>query len=229
MLFIGSRGCAFHCTYCCNRKLKELYAGAGNYIRRMSFEKYVEHLETLYTRHFPDTIRLLAKLAYPYYAQMYNLVFFPGSALYERAVRDHIIAGREDSGAELHFRGGFKYESHAWKQKNLYLNALLFLAEGKATRARVGFLPRPLIPLLTHPIVVRRLRRRSIPALSKTVIAVKMAALALRARIGGLLKQAIGDPAAVYDLWGYFLRKARRHSDSSVRATSRPAVSGGFR
>lgn len=319
VLFIGSRGCAFHCTYCCNRKLKELYADSGKYLRRMSVGKYVDHLETLYARHFPsatdfflmdedfllrsaeeleefavlyrrrvgipfeimaspttvkdaklrplveaglwrlrmgvesgsertkreiydrrisnrvvleaaetvrkhrtvvpcyffiignpyeeeadlvDTIRFLCHLPQPYYAHMYNLVFFPGSALYERAIRDRIITGPEESGTELHFRRGFKYKKHVWKHKNLYLNALVFLAEGKATRTRVGLLPRLAIPWLIHPRTIRVLGPRT--RLSEALIAGKMKSLALRAKAGAILKRVIGEPTAVYDLRRYF-------------------------
>ena len=51
-LSIGSRGCAFHCTYCCNRELKDLYAGNGKYIRKMSPARYVEQIAALHRRHF---------------------------------------------------------------------------------------------------------------------------------------------------------------------------------
>src|ERR1019366_8478813 len=101
-----------------------------------------------------DTLRLMARLAYPYYTNIYNLVFFPGSELFDRAVRDGIIAGAQDSGFELHFRAGLKYRKHAWKHKNLYLNGLLFLTEGKVTRRRLGLLPRMMIPFLTRPGVI---------------------------------------------------------------------------
>ena len=49
---------------------------------------------------------------------------------------------------------GLKYREHAWKQRNLYLNGLLFLTEGKATKRRLGLLPRSMIPFLARPGVV---------------------------------------------------------------------------
>jgi len=323
--FIGSRGCALHCTYCCNRSLKELYAGNGKYLRRMSAAKYVEHLETMYRTHFPnatdfflldedffmrsaaelrefsrlyrerigipfecmcsplrvtaekmeilvqaglwrlrvgvesgsertkrqiydrnipndavlaasrtlkkfsqviplyffiignpyeeqgdltDTLRLLTGMAYPFQTNIYNLVFFPGSALYERAVADGTISGDRDSGWELDFLGGFRYQSHVWKQKNLYLNALLCLVEGKTTKHRLGMLPRLLIPLLIHPRVIQFVEPRK--AISRAVIAVKACAKALRGRVGGLVRKVVRDPAEVYSLSLYLQNSGKR-------------------
>jgi radical SAM superfamily enzyme YgiQ (UPF0313 family) len=322
MQYIGSRGCAFNCTYCCNRKLKDLYGGNGVYLRRMSPAKYVEHLATLHRRHFPnatdvflldedfflrpleeirefaglyrtqvglpfdcmvsppriagekvrllaeaglwrislgvesgsertkkevferpipnetvmrasrtiklhptvvpcyyfiignpyedrqdllDTLGLMTRLEYPHFADIYNLVFFPGSALFDRAVRDGMIAGARDSGVELHFRAGLKYREHAWKQNNLYLNALLFLTEGKATSRRLGLLPRKAIPFLTRPAVIDFMDRQR--TLCRIAIASKVLLLKTRARIGTVVKSLIGNPADAYNLPRYLKRK----------------------
>jgi len=324
--YIGSRGCAFRCTYCCNRKINELYAGNGRYLRRMSPANYVAQLSTLYHRYFPnatdvfvldedfflrtvpeieqfaalyreqvglpldcmasapriteeklrplvdaglwrislgvesgsertkkevferpisnervvraseaiqrhpsvapcyffiignpyehrddllDTLNLMLRMAYPYYINMYNLVFFPGSDLYDRAVHDGIIAGTRDSGYELHFRAGLKFSSHAWKRRNLYLNGLLFLTEGKVTRHRIGLLPRRLIPLLTRPAVIDWMDRRT--ALCSLVIGAKVLLLRTRSLVGGVLKKVIGNPANAYNLPRYFKNTLARH------------------
>lgn len=317
-LSIGSRGCAFHCTYCCNRQIKDLYAGNGRYIRKMSPAKYVEQIETLHkhslrnatdfflvdedffmrtpdelrefsalykqrigipfecmaspprvteeklaclteaglwririgiesgsertkrvtferpisnaavlqassviNRHrnvvpayflingnpyeqqedLLETLRLMAQLPFPYYAQVFSLVFFPGSSLYQKAVADGVINGVEDSGAELHYRDGFQYRQHAWKKKNLYLNVLIFLMEGKASKHRLGLLPRFLLPFLIRPGVIRMVEAK--PFVSRWLVAVKTAILSVR-RIGGaLLKRIMADPAGVYDVPRY--------------------------
>ena len=322
MQYIGSRGCALHCTYCCNRKMKEMYSGNGKYLRRMSPAKYVEQLATLHSRHFPlatdvflldedfflrsleeirefaelyrkqvglpfdcmvsppriagdkmrllaeaglwrislgvesgsertkkevfdrpipnetvlrasrtikryssvvpcyffiignpyedrqdllDTLVLMTRMAYPYYTNIYNLVFFPGSELFDRAVRDGMIAGTRDSGFELHFRAGLKYREHAWKQKNLYLNGLLFLTEGKATRRRLGLLPRSMIPFLTRPGVIDFMDRRR--TICRIAISSKVLLLRARARLGGVLKRLLKNPADAYNLPAYLMRK----------------------
>ena len=322
MQYIGSRGCALHCTYCCNRKVKEMYSGNGKYLRRMSPAKYVEQLATLHRQHFPnatdvflldedfflrsleeirefaelyrkqvglpldcmvspprmadekmrllaeaglwrislgvesgsertkkevfdrpipnetvlrasrtikrypsvapcyffiignpyedrqdllDTLGLMTRMDYPYYTNIYNLVFFPGSELFDRAVRDGIIAGTRDSGFELHFRAGLKYREHAWKQRNLYLNGLLFLTEGKATKRRLGLLPRRMIPFLTRPGVIDFMDRRT--TICRIAISSKVLLLRARARLGGILKRLMKNPADAYNLPQYLKRR----------------------
>jgi len=322
LLFIGSRGCALHCTYCCNRKVKEMYAGHGRYLRRMSPARYVEQLATLYRRHFPkatdvflmdedfflrsadeirefaglyrarvglpfdcmvsppriadekvrllaeaglwrislgvesgsertkkevfdrpipnetvlrasrtiarhppvmpcyffiignpyderqdllDTLALMTRLEYPYLADIYSLVLFPGSELFARAMRDGIITGARDSGADQHFRAALHCRGQARKQKNLYLNTLLFLTEGKATRRRLGLLPRGWIPFLTRPGTIDFMDRQ--PTVCR--LAVSAQALLRRARtgIGVVLKKLVKNPADAYNLPRYLKRK----------------------
>lgn len=99
-------------------------------------------------------VRLLEKLPPPFHVQIYNLVFIPGTMLFEMARRDGIIKGIEDSAFELDFLAGFDHRTHDWKRKNLYLNSLISLMEGSHTRRRVGFVPRWLIPHLTSPRLI---------------------------------------------------------------------------
>lgn len=333
MQYIGSRGCAFLCTYCCNRKIKEMYRGNGRYLRRMSPAQYVDQLAELHDRYFPnatdaflldedfllrsvdeirefarlyrdrvklpfdcmvspprvtdekmqllveaglwrislgvesgsertktdvfdrsitneavmrasqtivshptvapcyffiignpyedrqdllDTLALMARMAYPYYANIYNLVFFPGSALFDRAVRDGIIRGTQDSGFELHFRAGLNYSGHSWKQKNLYLNGLLFMTEGKSTRHRLGLLPRKTIPFLTRPKVIDFMDRQRF--LCGLAIPSKILLLRLRSRLGGVVKRWMKNPADAYNVAGYLKRRFAPDSRAGARA-----------
>jgi len=148
-----------------------------------------------------DTMTLMRELAYPYYIYIYNLVFFPGSELFERAVSDRIIPGSRDSGIELDYRSGPKVDGHAWKQKNLYLNGLLFLTEGKVTRHRLGFLPRRWIPALTRPRVVEFMNRRRLAC--RLLISGKAGTLIVRNGVGKLLRKVIANPADIYYLPRY--------------------------
>jgi anaerobic magnesium-protoporphyrin IX monomethyl ester cyclase len=101
-----------------------------------------------------DGIRLLEKLPPPFSLRIYNLVFIPGTKLYERAVRDGIIKGVGDSGFKLDFLAGFDHRTHDWKKKNLYLNSLISMMVGKSSRIRMGFVPRRIIPFLTSTRVI---------------------------------------------------------------------------
>ena len=55
--FLGSRGCAFHCTYCCNAKLRQTYAGTGYYVRN-SVAGFVDRAVTLRKQYFPGGKRV---------------------------------------------------------------------------------------------------------------------------------------------------------------------------
>ena len=99
-------------------------------------------------------VRLLEKLPPPFSLRAYNLVFIPGTKLFDRAIQDGIIKGIGDSAFEIDFLGGYDHGTHAWKRKNLYLNSLLFLMHGKFTRRWMGFVPRKILPVMTKPSVV---------------------------------------------------------------------------
>jgi len=155
-----------------------------------------------------DTIRFIQSLPHHFYMQAFNLIFFPGSVLYERAVQDGLIQGKQDSGYELDFRAGLRYKGHAWKLKNLYLNGILFMMEGKSTTYRLGLLPRFLIPSLIYPKTVNF--NNKYPGIIRYMIEVKMFALSLRSLGAKFLKRVIGDPTAVYNIGGYFKKQLKR-------------------
>lgn len=323
--FLGSRGCTFRCTYCCNGRLREIYAGSGNYVRKHSIQqcasrpavlrkqlptgKYIFFVDDdfldrttnelqsfsvefprqvglpfecqvsplrvkeekiallakagvwrirmgvesgsertkreVYGRPMPneaviraseilsrypdivrayyliignpfeerddllETIGLVLLLPAPFFIQPFNLIFFPGSVLYEKAVNAGFIQGKQDSGYDLHYRRGLKYEGHWWKEKNLYLNTLLFLMEGKVTQSRLGCLPRFLVPWLVSPWCVRF--NDSHAALAKTMIWLKTIALTARSKIGISVKKVFPHPEALYHP-GLFLKQGLRRA-----------------
>ena len=319
--FNGSRGCAFYCTYCCNEKLKNIYAGKNHYVRRMSIPRLIEHAQNLkkifphgkyfyfldedfaarptqeliqfsdeypqkvglpfeclahpsrinpqkmdlltkaglwrinmgiesgsertrkevYDRHvsnkvvkkaaetissYPqvvpyyfmiianpyeeredlkETARLISELPYGSHVITYNLVFFPGSALYERAVQDGLIKGNEDSGVELDYLTGFKYKQHSWKTKNIYMNGLIFLMAGISTRYRLGIVPRFMIHALLRPQTIEFHEQHTFNI--KTVILAKSLLDSIRHLLARVAKKFVKNPTTVYNL-GYHLRKA---------------------
>ncbi len=159
-----------------------------------------------------QTARFLASLPSPFFSQVYNLVFFPGTALYDRAVGDGLIRGKADSGFELDYRAGLRYRDHAWKQKNLYLNGLLFLMDGKASARRLGVIPRGMISWLLQPGVIHWAERHPLPV--RTAIAAKSGVLGLRKFVSRRLQRILKDPRAVYDLRRIFAVQPREKGSS---------------
>lgn len=316
--FNASRGCAFYCTYCCNKKIKSIYPDTKRYVRRMSIPRLIEHAQNLkkifpdskyfyfldedfaarpvneliqfaeeypqkvglpfeclahparithqkmellvkaglwrvnmgiesgsertrkevYDRHvsnkailraaeiistYPQvvpyyfliianpyeekddlitTARLLADLPYGCHVIIYNLVFFPGSALYELAVQDGLIEGHRDSGYELDFLSGYQYKSHAWKKKNLYLNGLLFLMGGVCGRYRLGLLPRFMLNTMLRPKVIEFNERFSF--FIQGIIQFKTLFNSTRHLLAKWIKILISDPTKIYNLKYYF-------------------------
>ncbi|MCE5257574.1 MAG: B12-binding domain-containing radical SAM protein [Chloroflexi bacterium] len=309
IIFNGSRGCAFHCTYCCNATLKALYPGKERYVRRMSIPRFIEHAQELkrifpegryfyfidedfgarplnelvqlaeeypakvglpfaclshparisrekmdllvtagmfqvhmgiesgseqtrrniYNRyvsnevivraaeiisHYPQvapfyfiiygnpyeekedlltTARLIGSLPPGFFLQAYSLIFFPGSDLYERAVRDGLIKGKSDCGYEMDYLTGLKYKEHAWKKKNLYLNGLISLMDGTCARNHLGFLPRFMLQTLLQPRFIAFNDKH--PFIIKHWISLKILYIKARRVVVRLLKNANSNPA----------------------------------
>jgi radical SAM superfamily enzyme YgiQ (UPF0313 family) len=312
IMFTGSRGCAFHCNYCSNAKLKKLFSGAGPYVRKMSIKKYVEQAAALrdlqpkagyfylvdedlmartveelreFAEKFPekvglpfecmasppmvseekmellvkaglwridvgvesgsertkkevfdrpisnsavikaattinrypqvvpyyfliignpyeerqdllDTISLIRHLPTPFHLRTYNLVFLPGSLLYDLAKKDGIINGKKDSGFEIDFLAGLEYRGQSWKRKELYLNGLLFLMSGRNTTWRSGLVPRGLLAFLLMPKLVKF--NSAYPALIKAMIRSQLLATRIRRQILVLLRKVVRDPRRLY-------------------------------
>jgi radical SAM superfamily enzyme YgiQ (UPF0313 family) len=161
------------------------------------------------------TVRLIAELPYGSQVVIYNLVFFPGSALYERAIADRLIEGFHDCAYELDFLAGLNYEQHFWKKKNLYLNGLIFLMHGHCTRHRIGILPRSLISGLLAPSRIEF--NENHPSAIRIMIAIKLLLNRVR-RWGARWLKRIVSPAVVYNLV--------YHVRMKLSATHKPETTG---
>ncbi len=125
-----------------------------------------------------DGIRFIQQIPPPFELRAYNLVFIPGTKLFKRACQDGIIKDIIDSGFELDFLAGFDHRTHQWKRKQIYLNGLLSLMNGKNSKLRMGILPRGIIPILIKPQIIDICTR-------KTRIGEKIVTLAnLRLKVG---------------------------------------------
>ncbi|MEN6350241.1 MAG: radical SAM protein [Syntrophomonas sp.] len=310
--FSGSRGCGYHCTYCSNSKLKDLYKNCGHFVRRMSISAMLEGMaecknimpkarrfyiteedlfarrlseieyfsdqypktvglpfecmasplqiteeklallvkaglwrigmgvesgsdrtkKKIYNRVMPnkkvletasiinkhrevvplyfliignpyeekedllETLKLARNLPDPFFLRIYNLIFIPGTILFEKAVKDRIIQGIEDSGHELDFLAGFNFKGHSWKRKNMYLNTLIFAMTGKSTHHRLGILPRILIQFLIHPKVINFHDKHQ--ALTELYIEIIKLALKVRGIGAQVVKSFLKNPLAIY-------------------------------
>ena len=91
-------------------------------------------------------IRLLQKMPKPFFLSVNNLVFFPGSQLYRRAVQDKIIKSEKDTASQLNYWDRSKHI--LLKGNNIYLNLILNLMRGPATEKRFGMIPNSLLNYL---------------------------------------------------------------------------------
>ncbi|MEA3329264.1 MAG: radical SAM protein [Nanoarchaeota archaeon] len=111
-------------------------------------------------------IRLLQKLPKPYYLSVNNLVFFPGTQLYQKAKIDGTIKTEEDAAYQLNYWDRGKHIK--LKKKNIYLNLILNLMRGSVTQTRFGFMPNSILNfLLNKEIIEKNLKN---PTLSYVVL-----------------------------------------------------------
>ncbi len=101
-----------------------------------------------------NLIQLLQKLPKPYYLSVNNLVFFPGTKLYERAKKDRIIKKEKDAAYQLNYWDRSKHIK--LKKKNIYLNLVLNLMRGSVTETRFGFMPNSLLNYFSKEKRVRK-------------------------------------------------------------------------
>ncbi|MBS3095217.1 B12-binding domain-containing radical SAM protein [Candidatus Woesearchaeota archaeon] len=92
------------------------------------------------------TINLIRKLPKSFYLSVNNLIFFEGTPLYERALRDGIIKDGKDSASDLNYWDRWKHIK--LKKKNAYLNLILNMMRGKVTKTRYGSIPAKLLDKL---------------------------------------------------------------------------------
>jgi radical SAM superfamily enzyme YgiQ (UPF0313 family) len=143
-----------------------------------------------------ETLKLARNLPSPFFLRIYNLIFLPGTLLFEKAVKDRIIHGIEDSGHGLDFLAGFNIKDYSWKRKNLYLNTLIFAMTGKSTNNRLGILPKILIPFLIYPKVINFHNKHE--ALTELYIGIIKMALRVRGVGAQVAKSLLKNPLAVY-------------------------------
>lgn len=86
-----------------------------------------------------NMIKLLKKIPRPYFLSVNNLVFFPGSGLYNRAVKDSDLQKQIEVSWKLNYWDRSKHI--LLKRKNMYLVLILNLMRGSVTKRKFGFFP----------------------------------------------------------------------------------------
>jgi len=109
-----------------------------------------------------NLMRLLQKIPKPYYLSVNNLVFFPGTKLYTRAIEDGTIKNEKESAQFLNYWDRSKHI--LLKKKNIYLNLIFNLMRGPATDSRFGLMPNALLNHLLKPERVKRNLKNQFPA-----------------------------------------------------------------
>ncbi len=113
-------------------------------------------------------IRLLQKVPKPYYLSVNNLVFFPGTQIYRRAIADGMIKTEKDSASQLNYWDRSKHI--LLKRKNIYLNLILNLMRGSVTKKRFGIIPNFLVNFLLEEKRVKRNLKNQFPSIIVTKI-----------------------------------------------------------
>jgi len=112
-----------------------------------------------------DLINLLIKLPKPYFLSVNNLVFFLGTEIYDKAIKDGIIKTKKDTAFNLNYWDRFKHIK--LKKKNEYLTLILNLMRGSVTKKRYGLIPTPILKfLLTEKIITFNLKPKQLTYLA---------------------------------------------------------------
>lgn len=110
-----------------------------------------------------DMIKLLQKIPKPYYLSVNNLVFFPGTGLYERAKKDLNLKRQIEVSASLNYWDRSKHI--LLKRKNMYLVLILNLMKGSVTKSRFGVMPTFFIDYLIKSKRVKHNLKNAFPSL----------------------------------------------------------------
>lgn len=98
------------------------------------------------------TINLIRKLPKPFFLSVNNLVFFIGTQLYNKAIKDGIIRCKNDSAYNLNYWDRFQHIK--LKKTNQYLTLVLNLMRGVTTNKMYGVIPSTILKNLLKKNVI---------------------------------------------------------------------------
>ncbi len=100
------------------------------------------------------TIKVILKLPKPYFLSVNNLIFFEGTPLHEKAIRDGFVTAEgKDPSSELNYWDRWLHIKR--KDKNAYLDLVLNLMRGTVNDAKYGLIPKNIMPILLNEKVIK--------------------------------------------------------------------------
>jgi len=87
-----------------------------------------------------ETINLILKIPPPFFLSVNNLVFFEGTPLYDKAIKDNIIKPDDP-----YLNYWDRWQHIKQKNKNHYITLVLNLMRGVANKKRIGLIPRSIL------------------------------------------------------------------------------------
>ena len=155
-------------TYYNRPIFKEDILKAANVISKFK-NKLMPRYELIYSNPYEekedllDTINFTQQLPKPFRLDSYNLVFFPGIALYNKAKEEGVIKNEEDAGYESDY---FNVDYHVKKATNVYLNNVIFWISGMHKGWKSGKIPKFLLKFLLRNSTINLFEKyRNIPML----------------------------------------------------------------
>ncbi|MAF51250.1 MAG: hypothetical protein CMH64_04120, partial [Nanoarchaeota archaeon] len=99
-----------------------------------------------------ETIKVVIQIPPPFYVSINNLIYFEGTPLYDRALKDGYIKTDKDSASTLNYWD--RWAHIKLKKKNEYLTLVLNLMRGPSTKKRIGLMPRKVLNYLIKENVI---------------------------------------------------------------------------
>lgn len=135
--------------------LLQRYVGKGPSRMRPPFYCFIINNPYEQVADLLATVTLIGRLPKPFHVCIFNMKFFRGTTLYERAKRDGLVAAR-DASAKYNYHdtlNNFKAAT-ALSGEQYYLNSLLYWMGGLHARRVSGIVPPVLRGLLTNRKVI---------------------------------------------------------------------------
>jgi len=136
-------------------RLLNRYIGCGRFSLRPPSYDFIINNPYEKDNDLLETVEFLKRLPKPYYTRMISLVFFQGILLYQQALRDGILTGKDES-SKYNVHDTLKhFDRLVERGGHYYLNSLLYWMNGRHGEGWYGIIPAVLLDVLYSRKVVR--------------------------------------------------------------------------